>query len=452
MAPPKKYPKSLRKKGALRTVARCYAERAASQPKEYWNDAVAVEWGAMERYEVLQQLGKGKYGEVFEGVDLEAASGGRGGGGGGSGGDDGGRCVVKIMRPVKEQRLKREIKILRHVRGGPNIISLSDLVRDPDTKTPCFVFEMVDAVPLRELQGLVSDLDVRHYMLQLLRALDFTHARGIMHRDVKPANVLIDHSRRQLKLIDWGLADFYFPGKEYPVRVVSASFLFFSSARIGPECIGFGVSGSKQGGLLTDTSTHQHQHPGANLKQPPHPFKQHQQQTTPSLLLPPPLTNQATRFYKGPELLLDIRDYDYSLDIWGVGCMLAAFLFKRQVFFRGEDEFDQLVRIAKVLGSEELYRYAEKYGVEVDPALVQAVGYRPRQPWRKFVTDDNRHLVTPEALDLLGRLLTYDHQARPTAAEAIAHPYFDPVRGGGGGGGGGGDGDSGMAAAAGGSA
>lgn len=39
----------------------------------------------------------------------------------------------------------------------------------------------------------------------------------------------------------------------------------------------------------------------------------------------------ATRFYKGPELLCDIRDYDYSLDIWGVGCMLAAFLFRKQV-------------------------------------------------------------------------------------------------------------------------
>jgi casein kinase II subunit alpha len=51
-----------------------------------------------------------------------------------------------------------------------------------------------------------------------------------------------------------------------------------------------------------------------------------------------------------------------------------------------------------------------------------------RQPWRKFVNDDNRHLVTPEALDLLGKLLTYDHQARPTAAEAMAHDYFAPVR------------------------
>ena len=35
----------------------------------------------------------------------------------------------------------------------------------------------------------------------------------------------------------------------------------------------------------------------------------------------------ATRFYKGPELLIDVRDYEYSLDIWGVGCMMAAMIF-----------------------------------------------------------------------------------------------------------------------------
>lgn len=42
-----------------------------------------------------------------------------------------------------------------------------------------------------------------------------------MHRDVKPHNVMIDHSTRQLRLIDWGLAEFYHPGREYNVRVAS---------------------------------------------------------------------------------------------------------------------------------------------------------------------------------------------------------------------------------------
>ena len=36
---------------------------------------------------------------------------------------------------------------------------------------------------------------------------------GIMHRDVKPHNVMIDHENRRLRLIDWGLAEFYHPGQ-----------------------------------------------------------------------------------------------------------------------------------------------------------------------------------------------------------------------------------------------
>jgi serine/threonine protein kinase len=48
-----------------------------------------------------------------------------------------------------------------------------------------------------------------------------------MHRDVKPHNVMIDHEQRKLRLIDWGLAEFYHPGKEYNVRVASR-FVTFS--------------------------------------------------------------------------------------------------------------------------------------------------------------------------------------------------------------------------------
>jgi casein kinase II subunit alpha len=81
-----------------------------------------------------------------------------------------------------------------------------------------------------------------------------------------------------------------------------------------------------------------------------------------------------------------------------------------------------------VLGTDDLYAYADKYGVELDPKLVQLCGYRPKLPWRRFVTDDNKHLVSPEALALLTELLRYDHQARPTAAEAMQHEFFAPIR------------------------
>lgn len=47
-----------------------------------------------------------------------------------------------------------------------------------------------------------------------------------------------------------------------------------------------------------------------------------------------------------------------------------------------------------------------------------------RKRWERFVHSDNQHLVSPEALDFLDKLLRYDHQIRLTAREAMDHPYF----------------------------
>jgi casein kinase II subunit alpha len=74
---------------------------------------------------------------------------------------------------------------------------------------------------MQVLYPTLTDMDIRYYIFQILRALDYSHSQGIMHRDVKPHNVMIDHAARKLRLIDWGLAEFYHPGEEYNVRVAS---------------------------------------------------------------------------------------------------------------------------------------------------------------------------------------------------------------------------------------
>ncbi len=46
--------------------------------------------------------------------------------------------------------------------------------------------------------------------------------------------------------------------------------------------------------------------------------------------------------------MYDFQMYDYSLDMWSLGCMLASMIFRKEPFFHGHDNYDQLVRIAKV--------------------------------------------------------------------------------------------------------
>ena len=217
---------------AKMSLAKTYTDVCAKRPRSYWYyEGLQVTWGNQDCYEVIRKIGRGKYSEVFDGVNV-------------ANGNE--RCVVKILKPVKKKKIKREIKILQNLCGGPNIITLLDVVRDPQSKTPSLVFEHVNNTDFKVLFPTLTDHDIRYYMFELLKALDFCHSQGIMHRDVKPHNVMIDHQQRKLRLIDWGLAEFYHPGREYNVRV-------------------------------------------------------------------------ASRYFKGPELLVDLQDYDYSLDMWSLG-------------------------------------------------------------------------------------------------------------------------------------
>ena len=178
---------------------------------------------------------------------------------------------------------------------------------------------------------------------------------GIMHRDVKPHNVMIDHKRKTLRLIDWGLAEFYHPGTDYNVRV-------------------------------------------------------------------------ASRYYKGPELLVDLFQYDYSLDMWGFGCMVCTMFFMKEPMFKGSSNKDQLVKIVSVLGSEEFVKYLEKYELVLEKKEMNSLMGFEKVEWESFKNEKNEHLITDDVYDLISKVLVYDHQMRLSAKEAMDHPLFNVLK------------------------
>ncbi|KAL9276021.1 Casein kinase II subunit alpha-4, chloroplastic-like protein [Drosera capensis] len=107
---------------------------------------------------------------------------------------------------------------------------------------------------------------------------------------------------------------------------------------------------------------------------------------------------------------------------------VVAQIFRKESFFYGQDNYDQLVKIAEVLGTDELYAYLNKYRIELDPYLAVLVGRHSRKPWMKFMISENQHVAVPEAVDFLEKLLRYDHQERLTAKEAMVEADSDRIK------------------------
>jgi casein kinase II subunit alpha len=114
--------------------------------------------------------------------------------------------------------------------------------------------------------------------------------------------------------------------------------------------------------------------------------------------------------------------------MWSLGAMYASIIFRKEPFFHGNSNSDQLVKIAKVLGTEDLFDYLDKYEIELDQQYDDILGRFPKKNWQSFVNADNQRFISKEALDFLDGLLRYDHQERLTAKEAMDMAYFDPVR------------------------
>ena len=125
----------------------------------------------------------------------------------------------------------------------------------------------------------------------------------------------------------------------------------------------------------------------------------------------------ATRWYRAPELLLEVREYGASVDVWSVGCILAE-LLRRKPFLPGSDSRNQLDLTFDIFGTptEEFITAIPK--PRVRKYLRSLAQKKPRSLEALFPK------ANPLAVDLMKKLMVVDYRKRFTIDEALAHPYL----------------------------
>jgi len=164
----------------------------------------------MEKYTKIDKLGEGTYGIVYKAKNRETGE----------------IVALKRIRLDSEDEgvpctAIREISLLKELKH-PNIVRLYDVIHTEKKLT--LVFEYLDQdlkKYLDECGGEIARQTMKSFLFQLLRGVAFCHDHRVLHRDLKPQNLLIN-KKGELKLADFGLARaFGIPVRSYSHEVVT---------------------------------------------------------------------------------------------------------------------------------------------------------------------------------------------------------------------------------------
>ena len=147
---------------------------------------VVTDWA--ERYQVVAKIGAGGFADVYEAIDL--------------------RLDREVALKVVDERHGVSARVVREVEAAaslthPGIVALYDFFTDG--RRAYLVWELVRGRSLAELAGSLDDGEAAEAAAQVLEALAYAHSQGVVHRDVKPQNLMVDE-HGHVKVMDFGIA------------------------------------------------------------------------------------------------------------------------------------------------------------------------------------------------------------------------------------------------------
>lgn len=267
------------------------------------------------------------------------------------------------------------------------IISLKDLSMCQEKDELYMMMELADTDLHRLIQSScpLTEGHIRVIMFQVLSGVKAMHDNGVLHRDLKPGNLLLN--------------------KECELKVRPTLWLAWSSAVIDShaslcmQITDFGLARMMP-------KDHQSAESGPNA----------------SAVVSPMTEYVVTRWYRPPELMLAPNGcYDGAVDMWSVGCILGE-LIARKPMFPGTDFMDQLTRVFRMIPIPE----KEHRGYNIEKDALKFLSSLP--PTQANAMENLCRGGGPHAFDFMKRLLCFNPKERISADDALAHPFFDGVK------------------------
>ncbi|KAF9226743.1 kinase-like protein [Gyrodon lividus] len=284
-------------------------------------------------------------------------------------------AIKRIYVTSNPERIRNEISIMEDCRGTRHTCQLITAFRHCDQVVAIMPYNRNE--DFREFYKDLSMAGIKAYFRCMFRALRDVHSRGIIHRDVKPANFLFDPKTGIGALCDFGLAS-----------------RMESSTPTHGVCLHTPPSREYPHGKIRTREEYDVEH----LKKMQREARQKSSWASDRVGYPDKDTrphskaNRAgTRGFRAPEVLLKCGSQTGAVDVWSAGIIMLFFLTSKFPLLQASDDIEALMEIATIIGRQKM----EKTAVLHSRTFATNVPSIPAEgiSWGEFVQRQNPHLM-----------------------------------------------------------